>query len=222
MLVDRIASGQWRPGTAIPNEIQLSRELGVSVGTVRKSLDCMESEHLVSRKQGRGTFVNDQTSESFAHRFNNLRNSDGQHVVGEMQNLDLARTVADDTEIRRLHLRDGEPVLRVTRLRRRKSPFMFERVALPLSRFPGLTEASTISDRIVKLAQEHGMLLGRAEERVSAAAAPQDVANALELPESTAVLKLDRVVYAIDGRPVEWRIAFCNLESDKHYVVESA
>jgi GntR family transcriptional regulator len=42
MLVERITSGQWKPGAGISNEVDLSRELGVSVGTVRKALDVME------------------------------------------------------------------------------------------------------------------------------------------------------------------------------------
>ena len=35
MLIQRIAAGAWKPGAAIPNEIELSRELGISVNTVR-------------------------------------------------------------------------------------------------------------------------------------------------------------------------------------------
>src|SRR3990167_8208192 len=46
MLVQRIVAGTWKPGAAIPNEIELSRELGISVGTVRKALDEMASERL--------------------------------------------------------------------------------------------------------------------------------------------------------------------------------
>ena len=32
-------------------------------------------------------------------------------------------------------------------------------------------------------------------------------------------LTLDSVVYAIDGRPIEWRVAHCNL-SGNHYLAE--
>src|ERR1700682_3876472 len=46
-LVGRIATGEWGPGTAIPNESDLAREYGVSTGTIRKSLHLMESEHLI-------------------------------------------------------------------------------------------------------------------------------------------------------------------------------
>ena len=55
VLAQRIASGEWKSGNTVPNEIDLARELGVSQGTVRRSLDLLESEHVVTRRQGRGT-----------------------------------------------------------------------------------------------------------------------------------------------------------------------
>ena len=61
-LAERIARGEWKPGIAIPGEGDLARQLGVSKGTVRKSLDLLESEGLLSRRQGRGTFVIDPAS----------------------------------------------------------------------------------------------------------------------------------------------------------------
>ena len=53
---ERVASGQWKPRQALPNEGELAREFDVSVGTMRKALDLMEAERLVTRRQGRGTF----------------------------------------------------------------------------------------------------------------------------------------------------------------------
>lgn len=219
-LVERIAAGLWKPGTAIPNEIQLSRELGVSVGTVRKSLDAMEAELLVSRKQGRGTFVNDQTSDHLAYRFNNLREEDGRHLVGEPLGAEATAAAADADECRRLQLRHGDQVMRVQRTRlRRNRPYMVERVALPASRFPGLAERKAVSDQIVSLAQEYGMLLGRAVEQVTATTATADTAAQLGVAEGSSLLRLDRVVYAIDGGPIEWRVAHCNMQGNV-YVVE--
>ena len=66
-LAERIARGEWKPGTVLPAEGNLARELGVSTGTVRKALDLLESEHLLSRRQGRGTFVIDTGSQGAAH-----------------------------------------------------------------------------------------------------------------------------------------------------------
>jgi DNA-binding GntR family transcriptional regulator len=74
-LVGRVVNGTWTPTSIIPSEQDLARELGVSVGTVRKALDLMEAEGLVMRRPGRGTFVNDCASDGFAARFSNLRDA---------------------------------------------------------------------------------------------------------------------------------------------------
>jgi hypothetical protein len=49
-LVSRIASGQWKPNAPIPKESDLAREFGVSSGIMRKALEIMESERLLTRR----------------------------------------------------------------------------------------------------------------------------------------------------------------------------
>ena len=39
LLIERLASGHWRPGELLPAEPRLAAEFGVSQGTVRKALD---------------------------------------------------------------------------------------------------------------------------------------------------------------------------------------
>ena len=57
-LLDRIKKGALKPGGTLPSEIDLYRELGVSLGTLRKALGVLEAEKLIIREPGRGTFVN--------------------------------------------------------------------------------------------------------------------------------------------------------------------
>jgi len=219
-LVQRLVGGTWKPGAAIPNEIELSRELGISVGTVRKALDEMEGERLISRRQGRGTFVIDQTSDECAIRFSNIRNADGARIRGDIQRCELVSAQSSEDEARILQLRPGEPVFRINRVRTNKdTPFLVEESTIPQSRFPGLTQEAAISPSIVVLAHNYGVLLARAEEKVSVTTASADVADDLKVAEGTPVLKLDRVVFAIDGRPIERRIGRCYLR-DNYYLAE--
>lgn len=126
-LIQRIAAGAWKPGAAIPNEIELSRELGISVGTVRKALDEMENERLISRRQGRGTFVIDQTSNEHAVRFSNIRDRDGSKIAGDTESSSVLEGTASDYEARNLQLRIGEPVYRIRRVLSHKgAPLMAE------------------------------------------------------------------------------------------------
>jgi GntR family transcriptional regulator len=51
------------------------------------------------------------------------------------------------------------------------------------------------------------------------AIADASAATTLKVAEGTPLLKLDCIVYAIDGRPIEWRVARCHLR-DLHYMTE--
>jgi GntR family transcriptional regulator len=96
---------------------------------------------------------------------------------------------------------------------------MIEHVALPAAIFPDLDKRPDRFHRVVVLAQRYGILLGKATETLRVAAASSDTATALELAPGSAVLALDRLVFSLDGRPIEWRIGHCNLR-DKQYVTE--
>src|SRR5262245_54061961 len=53
----RISRGEYPPGSQLPSESELSRELGVSRVTVREALRVLAQENLLVKAQGRGTFV---------------------------------------------------------------------------------------------------------------------------------------------------------------------
>ncbi len=53
----RILEGEWQPGDALLPEQQLCRDFDIARGTLRQALDLLAQEGLLSREQGRGTFV---------------------------------------------------------------------------------------------------------------------------------------------------------------------
>jgi GntR family transcriptional regulator len=219
-LAERIVKRAWKPGAAIPNETDLAREFGVSAGTIRKALSVMEDERLITRQQGRGTFVNDQSSHDLAHRFMSIRGPDGERMLGDVRSLEIIAAPANEMECARLCLQKPDQVYRIRRVHLiGELPFMLEEASVPATLFPQLEEMGASTDRIVPLAQEYGILIGRAEERISIAAASSQVANALSVPLGSTVVALDRVVRAIGGRPVEWRMAWCELGENYYLAV---
>ena len=219
-LAGRIAGGEWKPGSAIPNESDLAREFGVSAGTMRKALDLMEGERLLTRRQGRGTFVNDQASDEFAARFNNLRAPDGSRVCDEVEAASITEGKATEPERDRLQLGADDAVFRIHRIRHHKGQvYLVEDASLPAALFPGLAQRSSVADRIIVLAQEYGLLLGKAAERVSLGQASATVAQTLGIAAGSPLMVLDRVVKTLDGRPIEWRMAYCHLV-EKYYMAE--
>lgn len=53
----KILDGEYRPGDRIPPEIELVKSFGVSRLTVRRALDELKSEGLITRHKGKGTFI---------------------------------------------------------------------------------------------------------------------------------------------------------------------
>jgi GntR family transcriptional regulator len=220
-LAERIASGDLLPGSAIPSEGDLARQVGVSAGTVRKALQLMESERLIWRRQGRGTFVRDPSSHELAQRFIRLYGPDGTLICGQLKSTEVTRGAANATERDRLRLAADAEVYRIRRVRHHEAtPFSVEDATLPADLFPGLGENGPIADPIGALAPKYGILLGSAQERVSSVVPSAAVANALRTEPAVAVVVLDRVVFRIDDRrPVEWRVAHTHVRGS-YYLAE--
>ena len=216
-LLARVAAGQWKPGDAIPNEIEIAREYGLSAGTVRKSLDWMEAARIIVRRQGRGTFVCDPSSEEFVNWYERLRDAEGLPVIDAIGESKVSEAEADSWECARLHLAPGSVVRRTQRVRTEGGvPYLLERSTVPVALFP-LPEADRDKDYpLLELAQICGVILGKGEERISTQLAGPELAEGLECGEDEPLLRLDRIVYTITGQPAKWRVGHCKLNG-KYY-----
>jgi GntR family transcriptional regulator len=211
-LTARITGGVWKPGEPIPNESDLARDLGVSAGTVRKALELMEAQRVIRRRQGRGTFVNDQSSAELAARFSRFRGPDGEPLDDRAAALEISEGIASDQERRRLQLAATDLVYRIRRVHVRNGrPFMVEEATVPGAVLAGLAARREIAASITELAQECGVLLGTAEERISLATPTTAAAQSLGIAPGTPVICRDRVVFALSGTPIEWAVAQCHL-----------
>jgi GntR family transcriptional regulator len=56
-LVEQIVSGAWKVGDRLPSEPAICEHFGVSRTTVRQALAELESEGLIRKEKGRGTFI---------------------------------------------------------------------------------------------------------------------------------------------------------------------
>ena len=59
-ILESIQTGVWRQGEAIPPELTLAKQFGVSRMTVNRALRELTAEHVLTRVQGSGTFVAQQ------------------------------------------------------------------------------------------------------------------------------------------------------------------
>lgn len=220
-LAERIATGEWRSGSAIPNEGDLAREIGVSAGTARKALELLETQGLITRRPGRGTLVNDPAPDEQVCRFIRLRTRDGEILTGEVTSQTVSEGRPDELECARLRLRPGDRVYRIRRVRQHKGRnFMVADVTLPSALYPRLAGGRDVPNRVGAIAPWNGMLLGKAQERVSIGEPPADVRDILGIAAATPLMLLDCVMFLLNtDRPVAWRVAYVHLP-DGYYLAE--
>lgn len=128
ILRERIRSQVYKSGDRLPAESDLAKEFDVSRATVRSALALLESEGLILRKQGVGTYINKQLDDVNTHlgglwEFTSLIETSGYTPTIKPVNVDYRTPTAAETEIfnvdpqqnllilDRLFLADDRPVI---------------------------------------------------------------------------------------------------------------
>ena len=219
-----IETGRCRPGHALPNEAAIAGELQVSIGTLRRAVDELVHEHVLVRRQGKGTFValhgNDRFLFQFFHveprqdvRFGDLPPAaEYPHV----ESLGFECERANEIDAGALRIKAGDPVIRFgNRLSLGGRAVVHDNITIPALMFKGLTE-KRLRDRqstIYSLYQtEFGITVLHAQERTRAAAADRNTARVLGVPQGQPVLEVHRTALTFGDKPVEYRISTINTQ----------
>jgi len=209
LITRSLQSGEWRPGEAIPSEVELAARFRVSQGTVRKAIDELATENLLVRRQGKGTFVATHSEAQTRYRFLRLMPDEGASAEMDRRFLDCRRMRAPGDVARALELKAGEPAVQVRRLLLAAGqPVVLDDIWLPGQQFKGLT-AERLSDYRGPMyglfESEFGVRMIRAEEKIRAVAAQAEDAAVLCVPPGTPLLLVERLSFTYGDKPVELR-----------------
>lgn len=215
LIVRGLQTGEWKPGEAIPSELELAGRFRVSQGTVRKAIDEMAAENLLVRRQGKGTFVATHSEQKIQYRFLRLQPEvgDGPQPM-QREFLECRRTRAPADVARALDLRAGDVAVQIRRtLAQGGRPLVLDDIWLPGHLFKGLT-AERLSDYRGPLyglfETEFGVRMIRAEEKIRAVAADAGAAAILQVEPGTPLLSVERLALTYGDKPVELRRGLYN------------
>jgi len=212
LILQSLQSGEWKPGEAIPSEIELAGRYRVSQGTVRKAIDELASDNLLVRRQGKGTFVATHAEHHVQYRFLKLVPDNGDTTSegpAQRRIVDCKRLRANADIARVLALRSGDTVLQLRRvLSFAGVPTILEDIWLPATPFKGLT-AERLADyqgtMYALFETEFGVRMVRAEEKIRAVLPDEAQQALLAVPTGTPLLSVERVAYTYNDTPMELR-----------------
>ena len=213
-LLQAIESGAFPPGETLPSEAEIASQMGISIGTLRRAVDELAAEHILVRRQGRGTFVATHNTDRFLFQFFHVEREDGRREAPVVDLVSFERVRADEEPAQALQLRPGDPVVQIeNRLRLQGLAVIYDRLTLPAGLFKGLSE-KRFRERpstIYQLYQsDFGITVVRAQERARARAADRNAARVLGVAVGLPVMQVNRTALTFGDRPVEHRVSIIN------------
>lgn len=221
LLTRSLIAGEWKPGEAIPSEMELAARYQVSQGTVRKAIDALAAENILIRRQGKGTFVATHTEPKHQYRFLRITPDKGEKIHPKTTFIDVKRGKASAEISRALDLKAGAPVTAIRRiLVFAGKPVILDEVVVPSGLVPNLS-IEKIQESLGSIYSffetTYGLRMIRAEERLRAVAADAFSARHLLVKVGAPLLCVDRIAYTYGDKPVEWRRGLCLTEGYSYY-----
>ncbi|MCF6445391.1 GntR family transcriptional regulator [Nereida sp. MMG025] len=201
MLTREIAAGHLPDGLPLPPEREMAANLGVSVGTLRKALDTLETQGALDRVQGSGNYVRASGANRSVYGMLRLEKRGGGGLpTADVLSVDVlpkpARAPAfgpsaQGHRIRRLRRLDDDPVAL-------EEIWLDGDAALPFA-------AADLKDALYLFYKDAlGIVIARAEDRVGVAQVPDWRVDAFSPAIGHRVGYIERVGKLADGRPVEY------------------
>jgi GntR family transcriptional regulator len=190
-----------KPEEALPAERDLAQMFDVSRITIRKALDGLVAEGLLTRRQGAGTFVAGRVEKQFAKLSSFSEDMATRGRTARSQWLTRAESAVTPDESLTLGLSPGTRVFRFARIRfADQMPMAIEQSTI--SGF-ALRNAEEVEGSLYCALEQRGFRPVRALQRLRAVLFDQDQANLLDIEQGAAGLFIERRGYLDDGRAVE-------------------
>jgi GntR family transcriptional regulator len=206
-LLDRIESGELVPGDRLPPERELAEMLGVNRMTLRRALSMLDSQGLITRRQGDGTYVAEPKIEREAAQL--VPFTKGMQRRGYTPSAEVVlfeRRPSEAAIANELNIPVTADIYYIHRLRSvNKEPLLLERFALPAERLPELERYDLASRSLYEVMEtEYGILVSRARQSLEPVVATEYEAELLGVRAGAPLMLERRLTYDQDEREVEY------------------
>jgi GntR family transcriptional regulator len=209
-LRSRILADRGGERRRLPSEHALARQFNVSRMTVRQALDALRQEGLLSRHVGRGTFTTPIGSD---RRLRVIGSVDDLLALGDetrFKLLDREVGPAPAEVARALRLRPAAPVARITGVRHGDDgPFQHVTVYLPEGAGRRLLEEDLSATSVIGAVERQlGVSAVYVEQAIEVMRCPKLIAELLDAPAGTPILRFRRTYVTGAGEPIEHAVTF--------------
>lgn len=208
ILMERIQSGVYLQDSRIPSETELSKQFAVTRMTVRKALDELKREGVISTERGKGSKVSPAKIEQSLRRFYKFGKEIGDTGIAAESKLIRAGECNLPSEISRVFLNQKDDrFFEIIRIRYYKDiPVSLESSYIPYSAAPGILDENIESVSLVELLEKKfGNRIEKATEYLHPRISDEYESNLLKIHNHTPVFQTERITKTKNGEVVEFR-----------------
>lgn len=207
ILRERIRSGEWKPGSLIPSERELSEKYGISRMTARQAITDLVNEGIFYREQGKGTFVsNRKITQQLIHLTGFTEDIRARGQLPSTKVLTAEMAPADETTAEKLRIEPGTLIFRLQRLRLADDePLAIEVSQIHFKGCERLLEEDLEANSLYRVLEARfGIMLMEADQELEAGLVENDEAQLLKISPGSPVLFTRRTTYTERNQPIEY------------------
>ncbi|MDI3548622.1 MAG: GntR family transcriptional regulator, N-acetylglucosamine utilization regulator [Halanaerobiales bacterium] len=206
LMKEKIEKGEWKINDKIPSERDLEKDYDVSRMTVRKAIIELVNEGILTRKQGKGTFVKELRIEQDLVKLNGFTQEMRLRGLKPSTRVIDAAEISPDIDVRnKLKLNLGEKVFVLKRLRlANDEPMAYEVSYISEKLCPDLLNHNLNQSLYKVLTEEYNIALKYAMQSLEAGIASKKEADLLNINENDPILILERLTTDGNERPIEF------------------
>ena len=201
------------PGERLLSEPKLAEQLGVSRATLREAMRTFETQGLLRRRQGVGTFVVRPTRviESGLEVLESIETlADRIGLPVTMGELQISKCRLDNATAKLMQLSldtEGICVSRVILAEGRPVAYLVD--TLPSGYLSSEEMANEFTGSVLDLMLKRGTpLLESARSEIKAVAANPDVSRALDIRRGDSVLLFESILFTLEGLPIDYSLSY--------------
>jgi GntR family transcriptional regulator len=204
---------ETKPGDRLPSEPELARQLGVSRATLREAMRTFETQGMIHRRQGAGTFVvhPSQVIESGLEILESIetlaRRIELPVAMGELRTEHRPAT-PDEAQV--LGLEPGIPILCLTRpILAEGHPVAYLVDIMPDDLLSPEELQHGFTGSVLDLLLKRGSpQLGTSRCDINAVTASVDISRAMRIQRGDVLLRFEACLYSADGRAIDYSFSY--------------
>lgn len=204
-LKEEVEKNIWKIGQRLPSERDLAERFGVSRMTARQAVTALVDEGILDRRVGSGTYVASRRVREKMRgttSFTEIITSQGKQPSTEV--LSYIKTAPNEVECEKLNITKRDSIIRMERIRYADDiPICFEVASIPFDLVKDF-DKKEITNNFFKTLENHGYVIARSEQIVSAKRVSTEVSDYLKTRAGSAILGLTQVSYLSDGVAFEY------------------